>query len=148
VVVVFSLALARRRILLFEDLRLVQMLYSMVVFLIIIVRLDLDWNEEDESSASTESNAQATTSSDEVEDPEHCFLSKQMIHLPHSSPNLVVRFSRPTASDADSIHEDWEKVEAEDDEEDDHGIQHLNESQVLEKQDTPTRHMHSSKSDV
>lgn len=68
-----------------------------------IVRLDLDWNEEDKSSASTESNAQATTSSDEVED------------------------------------EDWEKVEAEDDEEDDHGIQHLNESQVLEKQDTPTR---------
>jgi hypothetical protein len=68
-----------------------------------IVRLDLNWNEEDESPASAESNAQATTSPDEVED------------------------------------EDWEKVEVEDGEEEDHGIQHLNESQVLEKQDTPTR---------
>ncbi|KAJ5372892.1 hypothetical protein N7517_004898 [Penicillium concentricum] len=35
--------------------------------------------------------------------------------------------------------EDWEKVEAEDGEEGDHGIHHLNESQVLEKQDTPSR---------
>ncbi|KAJ5447381.1 Acyl-CoA N-acyltransferase [Penicillium cf. griseofulvum] len=35
--------------------------------------------------------------------------------------------------------EDWEKVEAEDGEEGDHGIQHLNESQFLENQDAPSR---------
>ncbi|KAJ9485333.1 hypothetical protein VN97_g8025 [Penicillium thymicola] len=68
-----------------------------------IVRLDLHWNKEDETHAPTETNAQTTTSSGEVED------------------------------------EDWEKVEAEDGEEGDHGIQHLNESQVFEKQDTPSR---------
>lgn len=68
-----------------------------------IVRLDLNWNEEDEPSALTKSEVPTTASPDEVED------------------------------------EDWEKVEAEDGEEDDHGIQHLNESQVLEKENTPTR---------
>ncbi|KAJ5952914.1 uncharacterized protein N7479_011327 [Penicillium vulpinum] len=68
-----------------------------------IVRLDLNWNAEDETYAPTESNAQTMTSPGEVED------------------------------------EDWEKVEAEDGEEGDHGIQHLNESQVLENQDTPSR---------
>ncbi|CAI7650292.1 unnamed protein product [Penicillium glandicola] len=68
-----------------------------------IVRLDLNWNDEDETHAPTESKTWNTTSPSEVED------------------------------------EDWEKVEAEDGEEDDHGIQHLNESQVLENQDTPSR---------
>ena len=35
--------------------------------------------------------------------------------------------------------EDWEKVEAEDGEEGDHGIQQLNESQFLENPDVPSR---------
>ncbi|KAJ5171107.1 Acyl-CoA N-acyltransferase [Penicillium coprophilum] len=68
-----------------------------------IVRLDLNWNEEDDTHAPKESSSQTVSPPREVED------------------------------------EDWEKVEAEDGEEGDHGIQHLNESQVLEKQDTPSR---------
>ncbi|KAJ5484284.1 Acyl-CoA N-acyltransferase [Penicillium expansum] len=68
-----------------------------------IVRLDLNWNEEDETLAPTEINSQTPASPGEAED------------------------------------EDWEKVEAEDGEEGDHGVQHLNESQVLERQDTPSR---------
>ncbi|KAJ5542623.1 hypothetical protein N7535_005046 [Penicillium sp. DV-2018c] len=35
--------------------------------------------------------------------------------------------------------DDWEKVEAEDGDEDDHGVEDLNDSQVLEKQDVPSR---------
>ncbi|KXG54341.1 Acyl-CoA N-acyltransferase [Penicillium griseofulvum] len=67
-----------------------------------IVRLDLNWNE-DEAHPPKEENAQTTTSPGEMED------------------------------------EDWEKVEAEDGEEGDHGIQQLNESQFLENQDVPSR---------
>ncbi|KAJ5474361.1 hypothetical protein N7475_003927 [Penicillium sp. IBT 31633x] len=44
-----------------------------------------------------------------------------------------------TSSRDELEDEDWEKVEAEDGEEGDHGIQHLNESQVLGKQDLSSR---------
>ncbi|KAJ5787557.1 hypothetical protein N7457_002547 [Penicillium paradoxum] len=44
-----------------------------------------------------------------------------------------------TASCGEQEDEDWEKVEVEDGNEGDHGIQHLNESQVLEKQDMFSR---------
>lgn len=47
--------------------------------------------------------------------------------------------AQTTTSPSEVEDEDWEKVEAEDGEEDDHGIQLLNESQVLERQDTPSR---------
>jgi ribosomal protein S18 acetylase RimI-like enzyme len=46
---------------------------------------------------------------------------------------------RETSSRSELEDEDWEKVEAEDGDEGDHGIRHLNESQVLERQDTPSR---------
>ncbi|KAJ5502670.1 Acyl-CoA N-acyltransferase [Penicillium fimorum] len=52
-------------------------------------------------------------------------------HAPKEIPN-----STPPGEVED---EDWEKVEAEDGEEGDHGIQQMNESQVLEKQDMPSR---------
>jgi hypothetical protein len=44
---------------------------------------------------------------------------------------------RDSRSETDD--EDWEKVEAEDGDEGDHGIQLLSESRVLEKQETPSR---------
>ncbi|KAJ5143539.1 uncharacterized protein N7515_002326 [Penicillium bovifimosum] len=47
--------------------------------------------------------------------------------------------ARTGSSGAELEDEDWEKVEAEDGDEGDHGIEHLNESQVLEKQDAPSR---------
>ncbi|CAG8890433.1 unnamed protein product [Penicillium egyptiacum] len=57
----------------------------------------------------------------------------------HETAAPTERNSQNTASPGEVEDEDWEKVEAEDGEEDDHGIQHLNESQALEKQDTPSR---------
>ncbi|EKV09990.1 GNAT family acetyltransferase, putative [Penicillium digitatum] len=54
----------------------------------------------------------------------------------HSRTEINVQ---ATAFPGEAEDEDWEKVEVEDGEEDDHGVQHLNESQVLEKQDTPSR---------
>ncbi|KAI2710371.1 hypothetical protein CBS147332_6072 [Penicillium roqueforti] len=47
--------------------------------------------------------------------------------------------SQTTDSPGEVEDEDWEKVEAEDGEEGDHGIQHLNESQVLVYQDALSR---------
>jgi hypothetical protein len=47
--------------------------------------------------------------------------------------------ARETSSRSELEDEDWEKVEAEDGDEGDHGVRHLNESQVLDGQDTPSR---------
>ncbi|KAJ5860138.1 uncharacterized protein N7529_007448 [Penicillium soppii] len=46
---------------------------------------------------------------------------------------------RETSSRSETEDEDWEKVEAEDGDEGDHGVRHLGESQVFENQDTTSR---------
>ncbi|CAG8017419.1 unnamed protein product [Penicillium salamii] len=46
---------------------------------------------------------------------------------------------REKSPDSEAIDEDWEKVEAEDGDEGDHGIRHFDASQVLEKPGTPSR---------
>ena len=55
----------------------------------------------------------------------------------HATPEETNVREAPSHSELED--EDWEKVEAEDGDEGDHGIRHLNESHVLENQDTPSR---------
>ncbi|KAJ5263230.1 Acyl-CoA N-acyltransferase [Penicillium angulare] len=74
-----------------------------------IVRLDVDWHDEN---------------SGEEDQPQ----------LP---PQVEASLQESPSDDADD--EDWEKVEAEDEEEGDLGVQTLSDSRVLEKDETPSR---------
>lgn len=57
----------------------------------------------------------------------------------HHDPADVCQDARQGTTSQNAEDEDWEKVEAEDGEEGDHGVQPLNESQFLDKEETPSK---------
>ncbi|CAG8231064.1 unnamed protein product [Penicillium olsonii] len=62
------------------------------------------------------------------------------LHWDHDQPaSLEEGAAREASPGSEPNDEDWEKVEVEDGDEGDHGIRHFEASQVLEKQDTPSR---------